>query len=92
MAVVSLLVSLPAYAGNHEHEGHKHNGHQSMPEKCEDMKSMSHSNMDMNDPELQEMVKKCRHHQKHDHGMHEGEHKCDSMHSDKKEHKKHEHH
>ena len=53
-----LLVSLFSIASVHAHDPSEHKTKREKP-KCEAMKNMDHSKMDMNDPVMMAMMKKC---------------------------------
>ncbi len=87
---VALGVALSAQA--HDPKEHMKNAEQP---KCEKMKNMDHSKMDMNDPVMQAMMKKCMKHKQdgdahHKHRDGEGHDETVNEES-KKEHSEHQH-
>jgi len=75
LALLSVSFSLSFTAIAHEHGSHKED-HGTSKYDCEAVNKMDHSKMDMNDPEMHEMMKACSDHDnksdsQHGHGQHD---------------------
>ncbi len=88
------LATLPALLLVLSVQAHEPSEHMEGDEKpkCSEMKDMDHSEMDMDDPVMQAMMKKCKHHMdKNDDGSKESQHKHSESEGDAKRKSRHDH-